>query len=67
MFGCSRIIAHSLVRPFEQTGISINAQDRWDVREQRQDKTVNLHSFVDVRGSSRQLKMLHTSMFHTRR
>ena len=55
MFGCSRIIAHSLVRPFEQTGISINAQDRWDVREQSQDKNVNLHSCVDVRGSSRQL------------
>ena len=42
MFGCSRIIAHSLVRRFEQTEISIDAQDRRrDVRKQRQDKTDN--------------------------
>ena len=30
MFGCSPVIAHSLVRRFEQTGISINAQDQSD-------------------------------------
>ena len=40
IFGCSRVIAHSLVRRFEQTGISIDAQDRdrFDVRKQRKDK-----------------------------
>ena len=40
MFGCSGASAHSLVRWFEQTGISIDVQDRLDVRKQRQDKTV---------------------------
>ena len=40
MFGCLRVIAHSLVRRFEQTGISIDAQDRREVRKQRQDKTI---------------------------
>ena len=55
MFGCSGGIAHSLVRRFEQTGMSIDAQDRRDVRKQLQDKTVNLHSHIDVSGSSRQL------------
>ena len=42
MFGCSRAIAHSLVRRFEQIGISIGPQDCGDERKQRQDKTVNL-------------------------
>ena len=55
MFGCSRVIAHSLVRQFEQTGISIDAQDRRDVRKQCQDKTVNLQSRIDVSSSSWQL------------
>ena len=55
MFGCSRIIAHSLVRLLEQIGISINAQDKSDVRKQCQDETVNLHSRIDVSGSSHQL------------
>ena len=55
MFGCSRVIAHSLVRRFEQTGISIEAQDRRDQRKQCQDKTLNLHSPFDVSTSSRQL------------
>ena len=55
MFGCSCVIVHSLVRRFEQTGISIDAQDRRDVRNQRQGKTVNLHTRIDVSGSSRQL------------
>ena len=54
-FGCSRVIAHSLVRRFEQTGLSIDAQDLGDVRKQRQDKTVNLHSCIDVSDSSLQL------------
>ena len=35
MFGCSRAVAHSLVRRVEHTGISIDAQDRRDVRKQR--------------------------------
>ena len=43
MFGCFKVIAHSLVRGFEQTGISIDALDRCDVRKQRKDKTINLH------------------------
>ena len=47
MFGRSGVIAHSLVKQFEQTGISIDAQDRHNVRKQRQDKTVNLHSRID--------------------
>ena len=47
MFGCSRVIAHSLVRRFEQTGISFDAQDRRDVRKQLQEETVNLHSCID--------------------
>ena len=55
MFDCSQVIAHSFVRRFEQTGISIDAQDRRDVRKQRQGKTVYLHSRIDVRGSSQQL------------
>ena len=48
MFGCPDVIAHSLARQFEQTGISIDAQDRRDVRKQRQDKAVNIHSRIDV-------------------
>ena len=42
MFGFVDVIAHSLVRQFEQTGISIDAQDRRDVRKQRQDKTIDV-------------------------
>ena len=53
MFDCSHIIIDSLVIGFEQTGISIDAQDRRDLRKQRQNKTVNLHSRIDVSGSSR--------------
>ena len=52
---CSHVIAHSLMRQFEHTGISFDAQDQRDARKQRQDKTVNLHSLTDVSGSSRQL------------
>ena len=55
MFGCSHIIAPGLVRRFEQTGISIDAQDRRDIRKQRQDKTDNLHPRIGVSSSSRQL------------
>ena len=55
MFGRSGIIAHSLMRPFEQTGISIDAQDRRTLRKQRKDKTVHLHSRSDISGSSLQL------------
>ena len=53
MFGCSCVIAHILVRQFEQTGISIDAQGH--IRKQLQDKTVNLHSNIDVGVSSKQL------------
>ena len=31
MFGCSHVIAHSLMRRFEQTGIFINVQDQHNV------------------------------------
>ena len=55
MFGCSRVNGNSLMRWFEQTGISINAQDQCNVRKQRQDKTINLHSHIDLSRSSRQL------------
>ena len=55
MFGCSRVIADSLVRRFEQTGISIDAQDRLNARKHRQDKTVYLHSRIDVSRFSQQL------------
>ena len=55
MFGVSGVIAHNLVRWFEQTGISIDAQDHPKVRNQHQDKTVNLHSLIDVSVSSPQL------------
>ena len=55
MFGCSRVIAHSHVRRFQQAGISTDAQDPRDVRKQHQDKTVNLHSHIDVSDSSQQL------------
>ena len=67
LFGCSRIIAHSLVRRFEQIRISMHRIDRRDVRKQSQDRTISLHwvSRIDVNYSSRQL--LHTSTFHTRR
>ena len=44
LLGCSRVIVHSLVRSFEETGISIDAQDRGDVMKRRRDKTVNLYS-----------------------
>ena len=54
MFGHSGVVAHSLVRRFEQTGMSIDAQNRRDVKKQRQDKTVNLHTRIDVCSSSRQ-------------
>ena len=53
MFECFRVIAHSLVRRFEQTGVYNDAQDRRDVRKLRQDKTFNLHSRIDISGSSR--------------
>ena len=55
MFGCSRVIARSLVRRFEQTGISIDAHDQCNVSKQCQDKNINLHSHIDVSGSSWQL------------
>ena len=55
MFGCSSIIVYSPVRRFQQEGISTDAQDRRDVRKQCQDKTVNLHSRIDVSGSSQHL------------
>ena len=55
MFGCSRVNAHTLMRWFEQTGISIDAQGQRKVRKQRQDKTINLHSRIDLSRSSRQL------------
>ena len=48
MFGHSGVVAHSLVRRFEQTGMSIDAQNRRGERKQRQDKTVNLHTRIDV-------------------
>ena len=51
----SHLIAQSLERRLQQTGISMDVQDRWDVRQQRQDKTINLHSRVDVNGSNWQL------------
>ena len=40
MFGCSHVIAHSLVRRFGQTGISIDALDQGDVKKAtpRQDR-----------------------------
>ena len=66
MFGCSRVISHSHLRQLQQAGISTDAQDRRDVRKQHRDKTVNLHSHIDVSGSSQQLKMLQISTFHTR-
>ena len=65
--GFSFVIAHSLVRRFKQTGISVDAHDKRDVIQQRQYKAINLHSHMDVSGSSRQLWMLHTSTFQTRR
>ena len=46
-------MAHSLQRRFEQAGILIDAQDRHNVRKQRQGKTVNLHSRIDVSASNR--------------
>ena len=55
MFSCSRLIVHGLVRWFEQTGRSIDVQDRHDVRKQRQEKTVNLQSCTDLSSSSGQL------------
>ena len=48
MFDCSRVSAHRLERRFGQTGISIDARDRRDVRKQRKYKTVNLQSRIDV-------------------
>ena len=54
MFGCSGVIAHGLVSWFEQTGISIDAQDTCKVRKQSQGETVNLHSRIDISSSSRQ-------------
>ena len=51
LFGCSRVNAHSHVRRFQKAGISTDAQDRLDVKKQRQDTTVNLHSCIDVSGS----------------
>ena len=37
IFGCSCVIAHSLMRRFKQTGVSVDAQDRPEIRKQRQD------------------------------
>ena len=45
MLGCSRVIAYSFVRRFEQTRL----------RKQHQDKTGNLHSHIAVSDSSRQM------------
>ena len=55
IIGCSRVLAHSLMGRFEQTRISIDAEDRCKVRKQCQDKTVNLHSCIDVGSFSWQL------------
>ena len=66
MSGCSRFIAQGSVRWFEKSGISIDTQDRCDIRKQHQDKTYNLHSRIGASGSTQQLLMLHTSTFHTR-
>ena len=52
MFGCSHFIAHRHMRRFQQAGKSTDAKDRRDVKKQRQDRTVNLHSRIDVSGSS---------------
>ena len=50
---CLVALTLSLMRGFEQTEISIDAQDHQDVRKQRQDKTVNGHSHIVANGSSR--------------
>ena len=58
MFGCSHVSVHSLLSCLQQVGISSDEQDRRDVKKQRQDaqdKTVKLHSRIDVSGSSQQL------------
>ena len=67
LLSCSSVIVHSLVRRFEQTGISIDALSRGDVRKRRRDNTVNLLLRISVSSSSRQLWLLDASTFHTRR
>ena len=52
LIDCSSVIVHSLVRRFEQTGISIDALSRGDVRKRRRDKTVNLLLRINVSSSS---------------
>ena len=47
-FSCTHVIAYSLVRLFEQTGISINAEDIQRKDTQCQDKIINLYSRIDV-------------------
>ena len=56
-FDCSSVIVHSLVRRYEQTGISIDACSRSNmyVRKRRRDNTVNLLLRIKVSSSSRQL------------
>ena len=54
-FGSSNVNVLSLVRRFEQTGISIDALSRGDVRKRRQVKTVYLLLHINVSSSSRQL------------
>ena len=53
--GCSSVIVHSLVRPFEQTGISVKALSPGDVRKRRRDKTVNLLLCFNVSSSIQQV------------
>ena len=55
LFCCSSVIVHSLVRRFEQTGISIDASSRGDVGKRRRDKIVNLLLLGNISSSSRQL------------
>ena len=55
------------MRRVEQTGISIDALSRGNVRKRRQDKTVNLLLRINASSTSRQLQLLDAFTFHTRR
>ena len=55
LFCCSSVIVHSLMRQFEQTGISIDTLSQVDVRKRRRDKTVNLLLSINVSNPSLQL------------
>ena len=66
LFGCSRVIFHSLVRRNKQIGISMDVPRSVDVGQRHRDKTFILLSRIYASGSSRQLYIPDATTFQAR-